>query len=267
MNIFQGLLYGIISGISQFLPVPSTANQAVLLKLFGLSHRDHLCDAVVHIGILAALIISARGLLEQVRYESHRRPSRHMNNSYIAAERRFTRNASTYTILLLILFIWMTKLDINYLLTSGFLLINGLVLFVPSRMYQGNKDARLMSVFDSFLAAVANALFVIPGFSAVGCLSSAVLARGADRQRIVNWILILSLPTLVVLTCADIVFLISNWNLIVFGNLFAYIFAGAAAYLGGYFGVVLLRMIAKRPSTSVSVNAAEGSSRISNSAP
>ena len=246
MNLFQSLLYGIISGISQFLPVPSLANQAVLLNLFGLSHRDHLCDAIVHTAILISLVIGAKGLLEQTRYDTRRRSTYSTRNSYITAERRFCKNASYCTVLILILFLLWTQLDINYILTAAFLLINGFVLFIPSRMYQGNKDARLMSAMDSILVGSANALSAVPGFSGVGCGVSVALMRGADRQRTVNWALILSVPTLVVLIGADIVLLIANWSAITFGNLLGYLFAGVTAYLGGYLGIVLLKLLAKR---------------------
>lgn len=242
MNLLQSLIYGMISGVSQFLPVPSTANQSILLKLFGISHRDHLCDAIVHICVLVALVMGARGLLEQIRHD----PRRRARNTYHNVERVFSKNASYTTVLLLIILLWCVRLDANYLLVSVFLIANGLLLFLPSRMYQGNKDARSMSLLDSILVGAANALSAVPGFSGIGCGMSIALMRGADRQRIVNWMLILSVPTLVVTIGADIVFLIINWNIIAFGNLFGYLLAGISAYLGGYFGMVLLKLLAKR---------------------
>lgn len=246
MNLFQGLLYGVISGISQFLPVPSTANQTILLKLFGITQRDHLCDAIVHICVLIALIMGARGLLEQLRYDPRRRSSHYARNGYLIAERRFFKNASYCTVLLLIVFLLWIRLEINYLLVSLLLVVNGLLLYIPSRMYSGNKDARSMSLLDSIIFGAANALSAILGFSGIGCSISIAMMRGADRQRIVNWILTLSVPTLIVLICSDLVLLISNWNAVAFGSFWSYLLAGVAAYMGGYFGIVLLKVLAKR---------------------
>lgn len=246
MNLFQGLLYGIISGISHFLPVPSLTNQSILLKLFGVLHRDHLCDAIVHICVLISLIMCTRGLLEQVRYDSRRRLVNHTKSTYLTAERRFSKNASYCSVFLMIVFILWMRLTINYLLVSIFLIVNGLLLYMPSRMYSGNKDARSMSLLDSILFGAANALSAVPGFSGVGCSVSIATMRGADRQRIVNWVLMLGLPTLIALIGADIILLITNWKAITFGSIWGYLFAGIFAYIGGYFSIVLLKSLAKR---------------------
>lgn len=246
MNLFQSLLYGIISGISQFLPVPSFTNQAVLLKLFGLSHRDHLCDAVVHIGILISLMVSAKNLVEQVKYDPSRRSIHRGRNSYNVAESRFSKNASYITVIMVIVFLLWIQLEMNYLLISVLLLVNGFIMYLPSRMYQGNKDARTMTVLDSILIGAGNALLAIPGFSGVGCGVSIAMMRGADRQSAVNWMLILGIPTLIVLIGADIVLLFANLGAIVFGNVFGYLLAGATAYIGGYLGIIILKLLAKR---------------------
>ena len=246
MNALQALLYGIISGISQFLPVPAAANQTVLLKLFGMSHRDHLCDVIVHICILASLYMSSKGLFDQTWQRSRRKPSRHNRNNHTAIERTFIKNASNCTIIMLVVFLWLTRMDVHYLLVSAFLVINGLLLYAPSRMYQGNKDARSMSVIDSVLIGAANAFTCLPGFSGAGSCASVMLMRGVDRQRIANWVLMLSIPTLLVMVGGDVVFLISNWSIITFGNILSYLIAGVSAYAGGYFSIVLLRLITKR---------------------
>ena len=246
MNIFQGLIYGAISGVSHFLPVPAVANQTVLLKLFGASQRDHLCDAIVHICILLSLLVSAKGLFDQMQYDPRRRSSHHTKNTYISATRRFYKNSSYCCIPVLIALLLSLRLEVNYLLVSFFLTLNGFLLFIPCRMYQGNKDIRSVSRLDSFLFGVANALSAVPGFSGIGCSISVAVMRGVDRNCVVNWILLLSLPTLVVLSGSDIIFLITNWNTIVFGSVFSYLFAGVFAFVGGLCSISLLRLIARK---------------------
>ena len=89
MNWIQGFVYGIISGISQFLPVPALANQSLLFKLFGIAHRDHLCDMIVHICILAALVTGTKGISDPVRRISGRG-----SNAGSIAENRFIKHAT-----------------------------------------------------------------------------------------------------------------------------------------------------------------------------
>ena len=44
----------------------------------------------------------------------------------------------------------------------------------------------------------------------------------------------------------NIVFLISNWSAIAFGSIFSYLLAGVSAYIGGYFSIVLLRVLTRQ---------------------
>jgi len=57
MNIFQAIIYGIVQGITEFLPVSSTAHLTLLPWLFGWKDPGVIFDVAVHLGTAAAVIL------------------------------------------------------------------------------------------------------------------------------------------------------------------------------------------------------------------
>ena len=49
MNWLQGIIYGLISGFAEFLPVSSHAHQRITLYLFGVEGRDPVLSFVVRL--------------------------------------------------------------------------------------------------------------------------------------------------------------------------------------------------------------------------
>ena len=62
MSIIGSIIYGIVSGLTEILPVSSQANQMVMRQIFGVSHKEPIRDLLVHIAILAALLLACRGM-------------------------------------------------------------------------------------------------------------------------------------------------------------------------------------------------------------
>ena len=60
MNIFSAIFYGIIQGITEFLPVSSSAHLAIAQNIFGMGNveADHFTfDILLHLGTLIAVFI------------------------------------------------------------------------------------------------------------------------------------------------------------------------------------------------------------------
>ena len=69
MNILQSLLYGLLSGLAEFLPVSAGAHQGILAKLFGLNSVHPLCTFFIHIACLAAVFISCSPMISRLQRE------------------------------------------------------------------------------------------------------------------------------------------------------------------------------------------------------
>lgn len=249
MSWLQGLIYGLVSGFTEFLPISSQAHQALLLQLFGLEQREPVCDLIVHIAILLSLYMSYKTVLDQLRRDRNlRQQNRKSYRSTVnIAESRFIRNAVIPMLIGSIVLYYTAANSNNLLIISAFLSINGILLYASNRVMQGNKDARAMAVFDSFLIGIAGAVSAISGISRTGSVASVAMIRGADRKKAYHWALLLSVPALYLLAGLDLFSIIANPGVVHFwSSIPGYLLSAIGAFCGGCCSVALLRFLILR---------------------
>lgn len=248
MSLFESILYGLVSGLAEFLPVSSQGHQAIMMRLFGLDHRDPVRDILVHIGILLALLTACRSLFSHLRREQAL--SKHIRRRNRTYERkgiydlRLIKTAAVPMLVGMLVYIAVRGYEFRPIQLALFFVLNGIILIIPEYMAHGNKDARAMTGWDGILMGLSALIYSLPGVSRVGTMSAIVTARGADRQTALNWILALSMPALVMYIGFDIVnLIIQGFDPISFLVILGYILSAAAAFGGGYFGIVIIRYL------------------------
>lgn len=247
MSILQSIFYGLISGFSEFLPVSSQAHQAILLRLFGMETREPLRDLLVHISILLALFTGCRAMISRIQRErrivNHSRRGRN-NITASTYDLRLIRSATLPLILVLLIYISTRRIEGSMMTLSFLLAINGIALIIPEHARQANKDARSMTGFDSILMGIFGGLAALPGLSRIGLISSYGLLRGADKQRVINWALLLSIPALILMCLFDFVLIFtSGMGSISFIIVCGYILSAVTAYLGAYLSIIFIRFL------------------------
>ena len=250
MSIFESIIYGLISGFSEFLPVSSQGHQAILLHLFGMDTRDPLRDMIIHISVLAALLTACKSLFLRMRREqmitARSRKKRNTERRSVF-DLRLVKTTTIPLIAGLLFYITTRKFETELLYLVLFFLLNGLLLIVPEYIRQGNKDARFMTGLDGIMLGVFGALSAFPGISRVGAMNAYSIGRGANRQHALNWILMLSIPAILLFLGIDIYSLfVFGFDTFTFSVLAGYILSGLGAFFGGYFGVVLVRFLTVR---------------------
>lgn len=246
MNWLESMIYGLISGLTAFLPISTSAHQALLLKLFGESRPDPLLDLLVHLALIFSVLSAGRNMIDQLRRQYPRQHSYHSGRNIHngSMELRFLKNSLFPLVIVFLVLSYSFQLQCDLLTIAIFLLINGIILFLQSRLIQGNKDERSISFLDSILAGFSGALSILPGISHIGVMLTVFTARGIDRQKAANWAILLSVPVLALAACKDILNMISgNGNIYFPGNIFGYVLAIIGAYFAGYFGVMLLKSL------------------------
>lgn len=248
MNWLEGLLYGIVSGLSAFLPISSDAHQLLLGKLFGAEAPDPVRELLIHAAILASIYLGCKAYLDQLRRERKTHYARGTRaKPRLLSDFRLVRTATIPMLIVMLLISFSLRADVNLLISSAFLLVNAVVLFIPERLMQGNKDARLMSSLDGVLIGASAGLSAIPGISCTGMITSVSVMRGAARQNALNWAFLLSVPALSVLIGLDVLSLFSGGATAAFWSNFAgYVLGAAGAYIGGYFSIVLMKFLTVR---------------------
>lgn len=252
MNLLQSFIYGIISGLAEFLPISSQGHQAMLKKIFGVTAQEPFRDLLIHISLLLAVAVCLGTYIQRLRREmkihgrTSKRVSKHMDKR-TAYDLRLIRTAVTPMLIVLLLKLATGKLSDNLSLTALFFLINGLIVYIPEHLPQSNKDARQMSAFDSFLVGLCAGLSAFPGVSRVGASLSCCIARGADREKALQWVYILSIPAFVMLMILDIIQIISGgMGLSSFAYFGSCLLSAVGAFGSACIGIFLMRFIAVR---------------------
>ena len=254
MNItmIQSILYGLVCGFAEFLPVSSQAHRNILNCLFGVDQEEPLMVMFLHIGALLALIISSMSLLQRFQREMEikrlaRRRSRRQPDELALLDMSIVKTACTVLLIGFVFYFEAAALHGNLPMVAIFLVVNGLILHVPLYLPKGNKDARTMSRLDAVLLGLGSALAMLPGVSRVGVSTSVGISRGATPQNAYKWALLISIPALVVHIVLDLVGVVSaGLGQLDFSFILQCIMCGCAAYIGAIGAISLMKMIVYR---------------------
>ena len=210
----------------------------------------HLIDLFAHLGMLGALFLTSRQMFRRITRERRlaslppRRRKRPPDSQAIL-DYALARSAFFPMLLGAVLFGIFAGDGDSLPMTAALFLLNGVILFVPQFLPAGNKDSRSMTPADGLLMGIFGALGILPGLSRIGGVLSMAAARGADKQKALNWALLCLYPMLIVLLALDIFGLVRS-GAGAFGiiTVLQCILAAAASCGGGYIAVHLMRFLA-----------------------
>ena len=249
MDILSDMIYGLVSGITEFLPVSSRGHQTLIRYLFGTTTRDPFLDLLVHIGILFSIFVSCRELIlrlyrhQRVLWMSKRRRSR-MIDVKSHYDLRLLKVATIPLLIGLLPYFVSSGLDGDLLIVMAFFAVNGAVLLIVEHSRQGNRDARTMTGLDSVIIGAVGAASILPGVSRTGMMSAYAVARGAERKNAANWAILLGIPAMLFMICFDALGVASVSGVpLSFSMIASYLLAGMAAFFGGYVGISFLQMV------------------------
>ena len=249
MNLtwFESLLYGLVSGLSEFLPISTQAHQQIFLHIAGSDQHDPLRDFFVALALLLSIYTACRSVIEQIRRDVKQRDRSGRGQRYSsgrASDLKMIQNAAVPMVLAMVMLSFLYRSGGNLLLVWLFLFINGLIIFASGRTMQGNKNARSMSVLDSIFIGILGAASMLPGLSRIGLTTSGAIYRGADKQNALNWSLLISIPALLVLIAVNLISAFTFTGTInLWGDFPFYLLSAVGAYIGGYLSILLMRLI------------------------
>ena len=249
LNWFECLFLGLVSGFSDVLPVSAQAHKAIFLKIFGANGEPALLRLAIHAAIFVTVYfclsnhirrIVRQLKLTQIPKNRRKRPV----DSKTIAEFKVLRVMIIPVILSLFLYSktsgWNNRLN----LTAIFLLLNGVILYLPRLMPTGNKDGLSMSMLDSLLMGLGGALAVLPGVSSVGSTISVASVCGSERHFALNLAYLAHMVLTAGLILLDVLAIVAGNVVFSIPILICCVAAAAAAAVGTYFGMRLMRVLA-----------------------
>lgn len=251
MNWFQSILYGFLSGLTDILPVSAQAHKTLMIKFFGTRGDTSVLDLMIHLGIMAALYISSQSQIIRI--------SRARALARIPKRKRKrpldTRSLMDFSLLKtmlvpvvigLLLYTQTAKLRTNLMAVAVFLLINGVILYIPQFLPTGNRDSRTMSRVEGLLMGLSGAVSVLPGISAIGVCTSVSSVCGVDRIYGWNMALMMNLMLTAGFVIHDITAIAADGiGTMSMTILFRYLVATVCAFAGAMSGVKSMRHLAE----------------------
>ena len=199
MPLYQVVVLALIQGVTEVLPISSTAHLALAPWLLEWQDQTLLFDIALHLGTLAAILLYFyRDLLQIVAHGFGLRQSR---DPELTANPRLLWMIVAATVplgLAGLLFehqaetVWRS----NRFLIGGMLVGVGLLMLLAERLGQRRKSIGKVSFADSMVIGAAQALAVIPGTSRSGITITAGLFRNLNREAAARFSFLLSTPAI-----------------------------------------------------------------------
>jgi undecaprenyl-diphosphatase len=189
MSIFQAIIYGIIQGIGEFLPISSTAHLALVPWFFGWKDPGVVFDVALHLGTAAAVILFFFKDWVNLINAGFSKPK--------------TQDGKLFWLLVLatipgamfgvILDKYMEKFrEAN--LIGVMLILMGIVLYIADKYSRSDIEIRETGVKRSLYIGLAQVFAVIPGVSRSGITMTVGRALGMTRESIARFTFLLSAP-------------------------------------------------------------------------
>ncbi len=195
MDVLQVIVLAILQGLTEFLPISSSAHLILVPILLGWEDQGLAFDVAVHVGTLAAVVFYfAADLWGMVKDLLRSLSERHLvGDSKLAL---FIVAATIPTGLAGLAFNALVGDELRRLAVIALAnIIFALALWwVDRQAAQRSKGLQSLTVRDALVVGCAQALALIPGTSRSGVTMTAALAMGYSRQAAARFSFLLAVP-------------------------------------------------------------------------
>lgn len=244
MDLIQSILMGIVQGLSEFLPISSSAHLVFTSNFYKVfkgieivqeSNQEVFLDIMLHLGTLIAVLIFFRKEIWQILKALYFGLK---NKDYSSKDFKTGIYIILGTVITVLIAFPMNEvaefLVFKPAIVGGLLIGTGILLLFSefwAKRHGKNADVTLKS---SILIAIAQGLAALPGFSRSGLTIATGLLTGSDRTTAAKYSFLLSIPIIlgasmvypfVKLDFAEVV--TYNWTAIMAGT----IVSGIVGYL------------------------------------
>lgn len=229
MNYWQAIIFGIIQGLTEFLPVSSTGHLVLTEKIFGIQ-EDNLVFyfSMLHLGTLLAIFIV-------------------MRNEIIGI---FKNLFGKLTWLLVVATIpaVIAVLLLEDLIDAAFggkflwaaLIITGMILFSTFFIKEGKKTMSQIGWLDALLVGIAQAIAITPGISRSGSCMVTLMGRDIKREDAIRFAFLMSIPAILGSFVMDIADIMSGEYILTTNTKICTLIGVVVSAIVGYFTMSLM---------------------------
>jgi undecaprenyl-diphosphatase len=199
MDAFQAIILGIVQGLTEFLPISSTAHLRLVPAFAGWDDPGTAFTAVVQLGTMAAVLLYFRNDLWNIARAWLRSLRDPAARGTLDARLGWYLIIGTIPISILgLAFKDKIETDARQLVLIGIaLIVLGVVLEIAEKVGHKERKVESLTMRDGILIGCAQACALVPGVSRSGSTISAGLLLGLTREAAARYSFLLSVPAVV----------------------------------------------------------------------
>ncbi|OIJ20373.1 undecaprenyl-diphosphatase UppP [Anaerobacillus alkalidiazotrophicus] len=199
MSIIEAIIFGIVQGLTEFLPISSTAHIVITQLILGTPFPGLTFEIYLHIASVFAVMIYFRkdlieviiGFFSYFKTRSKKNRIQFFFGIYILIATVITGVLG----MLLKDFVGDSMKTPPYI--AGALIVTGLGLIFIERVHQyGARTEKDMNFFDAIVVGLGQTLAVLPGISRSGATLITALLVGLERDTAVRYSFLLVIPVI-----------------------------------------------------------------------
>ena len=195
MTVLQGILLGLLQGLTEFLPVSSSGHLALAEHFFGIESPGITFEVFVHFGTAMAVVLFFRRRIASIFVALVRCAGRLQHD---AADVRLALHLVLATVPAAAAGYFLApRIEAAFtspVLVSILLMVTGFILWFSGKLFPGTKVRGTW--LDALVIGVAQAFAILPGISRSGSTLTAGLAVGLERRAAAEFAFLLSVPVI-----------------------------------------------------------------------
>lgn len=255
MDIIQAIIIGLVQGLTEFLPVSSSAHLIFIQELLGVE-ANLAFDVLLHLGTLVAVISYFWRDILQMIIAFFSSLVDLVKGRFISEIKKDQYKKLTWYLIIATIPVGI----IGYLFNSSieslftgisipafFLLITGCILYFSQRMNSGEINLKNMSWKEAVIVGCGQACALLPGLSRSGTTIATGLFLGLDKEFAAKFSFILSIPAILGAAVYELKDVSFSGNV----ELTVWIIGFLVAAISGYLAIKFLLKLIKERSLDV----------------
>lgn len=220
ITMFQAIVIGLVQGLTEFLPISSTAHIKAIPVLLGWGDPGVALTAVMQLGSIAAILWYFWADLTQVVSGMIRAVAK---RDYQSTDFRLGLGILLGTLPIvafgLLLKVFVPNLDESPIRSMGAIavasIVMALLLGVAEMVGQRQRNFQALTMRDGIIVGLAQALAIVPGVSRSGSTLTAGLFFGLERSTAARFSFLLGIPAITLAGLVELPTLFAaGWNII-----------------------------------------------------
>ena len=210
MEYLKYIFYGLIQGLTEFIPVSSTAHLKVISQFFGVDDPGPSLSAIIQVGSVLALFWYFRNDIFNLKRKYSKKFFK-----YLLYESLFKSILIGGTIKLFIPYFFdkFLRSNLSIALVS---IIMAVFMHIADSSKKGSVNLKNHNYSHSFLIGLSQAFAVFPGVSRSGVTISTALISGWDRRDAAKFSFLLGIPAISLAAISELISALNEFNSISF---------------------------------------------------